>query len=141
MKSVRSFLCTFFVLPIALSLVLVALYEGDVMMSGSKTGHEVLEYRVVTGMELLTICLIPLALRLFKFKSVHRQVVDTSGRGLKKWGAVRICMVGIPMLLNTFFYYQFVNVAFGYMGIIGLLSLVFIYPSKEKCRQEMLDQS
>lgn len=141
MKSVRSFLNTLFVLPIVLSLVTVVLYESDVMMGGSKTGHEVLEYRVVIVMELLTICLIPLALRLFKFKAVHRQVVDKSGRGLKKWGGVRICMIGVPMLFNTFFYYQFMNVALGYLAIIGLLSLAFVYPSGERCSREMLDQS
>jgi hypothetical protein len=129
----------FFVLPIVLSLAMVVLYESDVIMSGSKTGHDVLEYQAVMVMELLTICLIPLALRLFKFKSVHRQVADASGRGLKKWGAIRICMIAVPMLINTFLYYQFMNVAFGYMGIIGLLSLVFVYPSKEKCEQEIRD--
>ena len=41
-----------------------------------------------------------------------------------------------PMLINTLLYYVFMNVAFGYMAIIGLLSMVFVYPSKSRCEQE-----
>ncbi len=141
MNAVCKTLRVLFVLPIVLSLIIVLLYESDLLMSGSGAGHAVLEYQVVGAMELITICLIPLALRLFKFKSVRRQVEDSSGKGIKKWGALRIAMIGVPMLINTFLYYQFINVALGYMGIIGLLSLAFIYPSEERCRQEMGEKS
>jgi hypothetical protein len=137
MNAVRKTLRILFMLPIILSLIIVLLYESDLLMSGSGAGHAVLEYQVVGAMELITICLIPLALRLFKFKSVRRQVEAVHGNGMKKWGALRIAMIGIPMLANTFLYYQFMNVALGYMGIIGLLSLVFVYPSEERFRQEM----
>ena len=41
-----------------------------------------------------------------------------------------------PMMLNTWLYYQFMNVAFGYMGIIGLLSLAFVYPTRTRYIQE-----
>ena len=46
-------------------------------------------------------------------------------------------MIGLPMVANTWLYYQFMNVAFGYMAIIGLLSLCFIYPSHARCNQEV----
>lgn len=137
MKSVRKTLSILFAVPIFLSLIIVLLYECDLLISGEMERDAVLEYQLVGTMELITICLIPLALRLFKFKFVHRQIIDDSVKGMKKWGILRIAMIAIPMLVNTFLYYQFVNVAFGYMGIIGLLSLVFVYPSEERCRREM----
>ena len=137
MKSVRKTLSILFAVPIFLSLIIVLLYECDLLISGEMERDAVLEYQLVGTMELITICLIPLALRLFKFKFVHRPIIDDSVKGMKKWGILRIAMIAIPMLVNTFLYYQFVNVAFGYMGIIGLLSLVFVYPSEERCRREM----
>lgn len=141
MKSVRKTLSILFAVPIFLSLIIVLLYEFDLLTSGGMVGDAVLEYQLVGTMELITICLIPLALRLFKFKFVHRQITGDSVKGMKKWGILRIAMIAIPMLVNTFLYYQFVNVAFGYMGIIGLLSLVFVYPSEERCRREMGDEA
>lgn len=141
MKSVRKTLSILFAVPIFLSLIIVLLYECDLLIGGELEGDAVLEYQLVGTMELITICLIPLALRLFKFKFVHRQITDESVKGMKKWGILRIAMIAIPMLVNTFLYYQFVNVAFGYMGIIGLLSLVFVYPSEERCRREMGDEA
>lgn len=141
MKSVRKTLSILFAVPIFLSLIIVLLYECDLLISGEMEGDAVLEYQLVGTMELITICLIPLALRLFKFKFVHHQIIDDSVKGMKKWGILRIAMIAIPMLVNTFLYYQFVNVAFGYMGIIGLLSLVFVYPSEERCRREMGDEA
>ena len=54
-----------------------------------------------------------------------------------RWGTLRLAMLCVPMMLNTWLYYQFVNVAFGYMGIIGLLSLAFVYPTRTRYIQEM----
>ena len=42
-------------------------------------------------------------------------------------------------MLNAVLYYQFMAVAFGYMSIILLLSLFFVYPSKTRCEQEMAE--
>jgi hypothetical protein len=41
------------------------------------------------------------------------------------------------MMVNTWLYYMFMNVAFGYMAIILLLSLMFVYPSKVRCEQDV----
>ena len=92
-------------------------------------------------MELITICLIPISLRLFKFHVVKRAFQSSAEAALRKWGSVRLLMLTLPMLVNCWLYYQFMNVAFGYMGIIGLLSLCFVYPSKARCNQETSDQA
>ena len=45
-------------------------------------------------------------------------------------------MILLPMLANVVFYYLFMNVAFGYMGIILFLSACFILPTKARCEDE-----
>lgn len=140
MDLLRKKMLFLFLVPIAVSLILVILYETELLLPGSGTGDRVMEYYAVGIMELITICCIPLALRLFKFRFVDRQIVAGPRAGLVKWGAVRSGMIGVPMVVNTFLYYQFMHVAFGYMAIIGLLCLAFVYPSEARCRQEMKEQ-
>ena len=52
-----------------------------------------------------------------------------------------MAMLCVPMTANTLLYYLFgLNVAFGYMGMICLLCLVFIYPSTARCTAETNDK-
>lgn len=134
--SPQKFLLFLFIAMIAIGLAIVTLYECDLLTAANYNGHGVSEYHTVMIMELLTICLIPFSLRLFKFKHVRCQLASNAASSLRKWGAIRLFMIALPMIFNTILYYQFMNVAFGYLAIICLLSLAFIYPSKAKCDQE-----
>lgn len=137
MEKVRKILLIEFWLPIAISLVLIILYENEVIMPGAYGDDKLLDYYAAIIMELITICLIPISLRLFKFKKVKAALKEKSWDGLKSWGSLRLLMLVVPVVLNTLLYYLFMNVAFGYMGIIGLLCLVFVYPSKTRCKSEV----
>ena len=86
-------------------------------------------------MELLTLCIIPMSLRLFKFGAVSRRLV--SAESLLKYGMVRMLMLCLPMLANTLLYYLYMNVAFGYMAIIVFLCLAFVLPTKTRCESEV----
>lgn len=132
----RKLLLIQFWIPIAVCLAIIIPYENDWLLSGSLQSDKVLEYYVAIAMELITICLIPLSLRLFKFRIVRNSLKRNPVSGLKRWGSIRLAMLTIPMMVNAWLYYQFMNVAFGYMGIIGLLSLVFVYPSRTRCESE-----
>lgn len=138
MEKVRRLLLLEFWLPIAIGILIIVLFENEILLPGKYGDDKVLEYYVAIAMELITICLIPVALRLFKFGKVKASLKENSIDGLKKWGALRLAMLVIPMLLNAILYYAFMNVAFGYMGIIGLLCMVFVYPSKVRCSSEVL---
>ena len=87
----------------------------------------------------MTIIIIPLSLRLFKFKSVERKLATKKQHALLRWGVLRIIMLGIPMIINAILYYGFLAVEFGYLSIILLISMIFIYPSKDKCYYETRD--
>lgn len=121
---------------VLMALLLVVLFETDTLMPGAQAGATSCEYIAAVVMELLTIALIPLALRLFKFRRVKDDLSANPEQALCRWGVVRLSLLADPMLINTLLYYIFLNVAFGYMAIIGLLSMVFIYPSKSRCEQE-----
>lgn len=121
---------------IILLLAMILLYETEVMPIGIFAAESNAEFVMVSVMEVLTICLIPLSLKLFKLNIVRENVFSTKGSGFLIWGSLRMAMICLPMLVNTLMYYMFMNVAFGYMGIIGFICLIFIYPGKKRCISE-----
>ena len=136
MKHTRNILMTVMCTAVAVSLLTVVGFETDTLPCGLLSGRSVSgEFAAATLMELLTLCAIPAALRLFRFRSVASQIV--SARALMVWGLVRMLMLCVPMVANTILYYLYMNVAFGYMGIILLISLAFVAPTKARCESEV----
>ena len=133
----RKKLLLVFCIPLLVSLGIVFLYESEVLLPGQWTNDAKLEYVIATVMELMAICAIPIALRLFQFKRIQEKLSADPEHGLFAWGVLRIEILTIPLMLNTWFYYMFMNVAFGYMAIILLLSLMFVYPSKSRCEHDV----
>ena len=120
------------IVTVAVPLLAAIVYECDVLPTGVFAGNAQEEFLAVTFMELLTIVMIPLALRLFKAKDVERKVEEGDTSALRKWGALRILMITVPLLLNTMGYYLFMNTTFGYMALILLICLPFVYISPKK---------
>lgn len=139
MKQVRTKLMVQVVTAIVFSLVVVLLFELNVLQSGMLAGEKTLEFVFVSIMELATLILIPLALYLFKIKRVRKELVEKKEEALGKWGAIRMMMLADTMFVNTFLYYMFMNVTFAYMAIILLLSLAFIFPTNERCEQDVAE--
>lgn len=130
----RLLLCRMAV-QVGVPVLLAALFETDLlpvgMMAGTRHGTE---FVAAIVMELLTIVAIPLALKLFKLRFVAKRL--TSPDALMKFGSLRLDMLTLPLLANTLLYYMYMNVAFGYLAIILLLCLFFVYPSMDRCRAE-----
>ena len=129
-----------FWLVLSVTLVLVALYECEVLLPSAieMDSRSVFVWQVL--LEILTIVLIPLALKLFSFKTIRRKLVNGKAASLLPWGTARINMLCLPMLVNTILYYQTLSPAFGYMAIILLLCLFFVYPSLSRCYAETEDE-
>lgn len=137
MKKVKNTLTVLLWTVLALALTVVVLFETDVLMFGYYAGSgEQAEFLLTTMMELLTLAVIPLALKLFKFPRVHADLVSRKAEALRKWGLLRLLMLLVPLLVNTLLYYAYANVAFGYMAIILVIVLPFVYPSMERCQSE-----
>ena len=129
---------------IIVSLMIVVLFETNIMESGVWKDDGSLFFTVAVIMELLLLCLAPLALYLFRIPFIRRRLTSDPSqapRQLLTWGIVRMDMLGLPMMANTLFYYLFgLNVTFGYMAIILLLCILLIYPSMKRCLYETSKQ-
>lgn len=121
---------------IGITVVLVVLFETDVLPSGLMATEKQTEFLLTTLMELLTLASVYMSLRLFKFDKVHQELVTLKADGLRRWGLIRLAILLLPMLLNTVLYYLFMNTTFGYMAIILAICLPFVYPSEARCEAE-----
>ena len=45
-------------------------------------------------------------------------------------------MLLLPLWADTLLYYLYMNTTFGYLGIILVLCLPFVYPSESRCEAE-----
>lgn len=125
-----------FVAFVAVAALVVVAFEAELLPSGTLAGRDGSdEFVVLSVMELVTICQIPVALRLFKFRTVAARLV--SADGLLRYGTLRLLMLCVPMLANALLYYLYMNVAFGYMGIILFLCMAFVLPTKGRCEAEV----
>lgn len=137
MKETKNQLMAFFVFAIVFALAAVVAYETGFMESGLFAERKTSEFIFVSLMELLTLGGVFLALRLFKFDKVHDDLVAKKEHALFKWGLLRLALILIPMVGNTYLYYMFMSTTFGYLAIIQLLSLPFVYPSMSRCKSEV----
>ena len=137
MKETRNQLMAVFVFAILFALGAVVLYETEMMESGLFAEHKNSEFILTALMELLTLGGVFLALRLFKFRKVHDDLVTKKEHALFKWGLLRLALLLIPMVGNTYLYYMFMNTTFGYMAIIQLLCLPFVFPTMSRCQSEV----
>lgn len=140
-KTVRQ-LRTLFFCSIAVALIIVILFETELILPGSLALNTRQCFVVTTIMELLTIVIIPFALRLFKFKKINSLLTDEDQRweNLLSYGTTRILMLSVPMIVNTLCYYLFMSTAFAYLAIILFLCMFFVYPSVDKCVAETTKQ-
>jgi len=124
-------------LSLLAAIAIIALFESETLIPGLIEKGSQTEFLLLALMEMLTVCVIPAALRLFKLKAVRRDIASAPARGLRRWGALRMAMLCGAMLANTLLYYVTpLNVAFGYMAIICLICLIFVSPTMRRCEAE-----
>ncbi|MBQ8948331.1 MAG: hypothetical protein IJ059_00880 [Prevotella sp.] len=136
MDKTRKLLKTFFIVSLVVAIVVIVLFETETLPTGVLAEEKQSEFLLVTLMELTTLGGVFLALRLFKFEAVHRDLVTREAAALLKWGLVRLALLLVPMLVNTLLYYIYMNTTFGYMAIMQFLCLPFVFPSAGRCLAE-----
>ena len=136
MKKISKQLTFIYVLLVVLALTIVALYEFGVLVSGSLADSKQMEFVAMTVMELTTIGAAFLALRLFKFRKIHADLVARKEPAMLQWGLLRLLMLEVPMVVNTYLYYIYMNATFGYLAIILFLCLPFVMPTESRCVAE-----
>ena len=136
MQQTASRLKVLFWATIVAALVVVVLFETESLLPGAWATDKTGEYFAAVGIELYTLLAVPTALRMFRIKAVRRRLVERKEGALLPWGVLRIAMMGVAMVVAVALYYMFLNVSFGYIAIILLISMVFVYPSLERCVSE-----
>ena len=140
MKKVSKQLMFIYVLLAAVALAIVALYELDVLESGVLTESKQTEFVAMTVMELTSLAAAFLGLRLFKFRMIHAELVTKKEPAMLKWGMLRLLILEVPMVVNTYLYYIYMNATFGYLAIILLLTLPFVMPTESRCIDETTEE-
>ena len=136
MKETKNQLMSVFVSGTVLPLMIVCIYETEVVVPGLLATDKQSEFLLTFLMELMTLGCAFLALRLFKFEKIHQELISGKAVALRKWGVVRLVMLLLPLWADTLLYYLYMNTTFGYLGIILVLCLPFVYPSESRCEAE-----
>ena len=140
MKKISKQLTLVYILLVAIALAIVVLYELDVLESGALADSKQTEFVALTVMELTTLAMAFLGLRLFKFPMIHTQLVTEKEPAMLKWGLLRLFILEVPMIVNTYLYYMYMNPTFGYLAIILLLCLPFVMPTESRCLSETSEE-
>lgn len=137
MKQTQTILKLQFWTDLTVTAVMAVLFETEVLSTGLLAGLSPnTELVVTTLVELLSLLLIPVSLKMFKFKPVRQDLVQRKEQALRKWGVVRLGVLFSVLFVNTLLYYIYMNTAFRYLAIITLLCLPFVYPSRDRCLTE-----
>lgn len=141
MKKVSKQLMVFYIVQIVMALVIIVLFETGELPVGVMAADKQSEFVLTALMEILSLGAAFLGLRLFKFQAIHRDLVSRKEPAMWKWGMTRLLILQVPMVINTLLYYIYMNTTFGYLGIILLLCLPFVFPSQSRCLAETTEES
>ena len=136
MKKTRNILMSLFWGSIVLAVLLAVLFETGLLPKAVWQDYASQEVMTRMIMELVTLAMIPLSLYLFKFGHVHADLLKRKEKALNLWGVLRLLMLLVPMIVNTLLYYMFMQTTYGYMAIILLICLPFVYPSLGRCKAD-----
>ena len=139
MKKVSKQLTAFYIAQIVIVLVIIVLFETDMLPVGIKADDKQSDFVLTALMEIISLGAAFLGLRLFKFKPIHNDLVKRKAPAMWKWGMTRLLILEAPMVINTLLYYIYMNTTFGYLGIMLLLCLPFVFPSLNRCEGEVTE--
>lgn len=129
-----------YVFYIAIAILLVVLYQSDIIMEGTYAGDFGMQYILETIGILTTIALVPLSLKIFSVKLNNKIKMAGFENALKlyqQWSSVRLMIIAFITYLNIMIYYMTLNSIGGLCALIGLTASVFCLPGERKLREEL----
>lgn len=141
MKSISKRLVVIYMSLAAIALAIILLYETDILEAGVMEEQKQSEFILTALMELVSLGAAFLGLRLFKFKAVHQELVSLKEPAMWKWGVIRLLILEVPMVVDTLLYYIYMNTTFGYLAVMLLLCLPFVFPSVNRCLAETSEEA
>lgn len=133
-----------YIAVIMLAVLLVLLFETDILMPGFLPGDNTTQYLVGLASVALTFGGCYLALKLFAFGCIKRQLEDekTALSAFNKWQSVRMAIIAIMILGDiTLYYGSLASDSPKYCCVIAALAVVFCWPNPPKsAKSETLEQ-
>jgi hypothetical protein len=136
LKILRGMYLMLWILPI----LLCVLYETGILTDGIFCGDARMEYMLQTVCILLTICLIPLSLRLFNLnlvKHIKELPLEEALKSYRRWSEIRLLLLCVPVLLNTSFYYLTLNTTGVFCASMALIASFFCLPTESRIINEL----
>lgn len=121
-------------------LMLVVLYEWDILPQGVLAGDARMEYVLEVAGILMAVALIPLSLRLFSLsltRYVRRLALEQALKSYRRWNEVRIALLAVPALLNLSVYYWTLDTTGLLCGGMVLVAALFCIPTRERLLDEL----
>ena len=121
-------------------LLLVVLYETGLYQEGLLAGNAQMEYILQSVSILLTIGLIPFALRMFNMNLVKRIKDLPLQQALKSyqiWSILRLALLFVPAIMALSFYYLTMNTTNLFCACMALIATLFCVPSESRIKNEL----
>ena len=121
-------------------LLLVVLYETGLYQEGLLAGNAQMEYILQSVSILLTIGLIPFALRMFNLNLVKRIKELPLQQALKSyqtWSLLRLSLLFVPAIMALSFYYLTMNTTNLFCACMALIATLFCVPSENRIKNEL----
>lgn len=123
-----------------LTVLLAALYECDILPQGLFAGDAQMEYIIQVTSILLTICLIPLSLRLFNL-SLTRHIaalpLKNALKSYRRWSEIRIALLTVASLASLSAYYWTMDTTGLLCTGMTVIASLFCVPGKERLLSEL----
>ena len=123
-----------------LTVLLAALYECDILPQGLFAGDAQMEYIMQVTSILLTICLIPLSLRLFNL-SLTRHIaalpLKNALKSYRRWSEIRIALLTVASLASLSAYYWTMDTTGLLCTGMTVTASLFCVPGKERLLSEL----
>ena len=124
----------------AAPILLAVLYETGLYPKGIQAGNAQMEYIFQSISILLTIGLIPFALRMFNLNLVKRikeLPLEQALKSYQKWSDVRLSLLFVPAIMAMSFYYLTMNTTNLFCACMALIATLFCVPSEKRIKNEL----
>ena len=121
-------------------LLLVVLYETGLYQEGLLAGNAQMEYILQSVSILLTIGLIPFALRMFNLNLVKRikeLPLEQALKSYQAWSLLRLALLFVPAIMALSFYYLTMNTTNLFCACMALIATLFCVPSESRIKNEL----
>lgn len=124
----------------ALTALLACLYENDWLPKGVMTDESLVLYLIQCAGVLLTIVLIPLALRLFgmgMLQRVRQLPLEQALVSYRRWNQVRLALLFVVVMVNLTFYYLTLRTGGALCAVMALMASLCCLPSRRRIWREL----